>query len=79
MVDKVEQQLHKAMDSSIPWSKPGPKPKTWWTPEITVLKKKLAAIQRTGRNNVRNEVSKEAVKTATRQWKKAIREAQWKF
>lgn len=79
MVGKVEQQLHKAMDDSIPWSRPGPKPQSWWTPEITTLKKKLTEIQRIARNDVPDEVNKDVVKVATRQWKKAICEAQWKF
>lgn len=72
-------QFQQAINAAIPWSKPGPKTKPRWTPEITSLKKKLAVGKRWRRKNGTYEETKKAAKEATRRWKRAIRDAQWIF
>lgn len=37
--EKIDQRIHEAMETAIPWSKPHQKSKVWWNQDISSLKK----------------------------------------
>ncbi|SJL06791.1 uncharacterized protein ARMOST_10133 [Armillaria ostoyae] len=46
MLGDLNNIVQEVIDKYVPWTKPSPYAKRWWTPELTVLRKCLCRVQR---------------------------------
>ncbi|KAL0631410.1 hypothetical protein Q9L58_009728, partial [Maublancomyces gigas] len=70
----LDNQFQLGINAAVPWSKPSPKSRQWWTPEIKQLKIAMNNAQREIRTLNLEEAKKER-KKAARKWRAAIRQA----
>ncbi|KAL0630710.1 hypothetical protein Q9L58_010443 [Maublancomyces gigas] len=73
----LDRQIQEGVDIAIIWSKPNHKSKSWWTPDLMILKIQLAEAKQVARSELDNPQFKAQQKIASRKWRRAIRRAQW--
>lgn len=79
MAEKLNAQIQEAINQAVPWSRPCFRSKRWWTKDISILKSQMAADKRDAIKHASNPEARTRYKQAANQWRKAIREAQWKY
>lgn len=60
-------------------STPGKKSKAWWNTHISKAKSELSRAKREARIDTKIELKKTRQKTLAAQWRRLIRQAQWKY
>lgn len=75
--DRINGQLQLAILAAIPWSKPGQRFQSWWTPKIDSLKQSLAAAGQAHHIDKDNTALHAGKKAAAMRWTTAMWRAQW--
>lgn len=74
-VNKLHNCVTECIEQHVPWSKPGPARKRWWTKELNVVRTNMRRRSQKVRQPRALDQDKAAAKTATTTWRKAVNEA----
>lgn len=79
MAETLDRPIQLVIESAVSWSRPCWKCKRWWTKDNTELKHRMAVDKLDRIKNWSSQEARTQYRKSANRWRKAIREAQWKY